>query len=429
MKILVLLLSLLFLGACQSVPKQYIEPNPKDTPVELYQLLNKLQIKLTVDEFSYLKKLVIYQQKKLEASRFVQRSLQRGARYIPYIQTQLKASDLPTEFVYLALIESGFRTSAKSHKGAKGVWQLMPRTAVGLGLPSRHRNNVVKSTKAAIKYLKSRYAVFGNKPLLVAASYNIGEGGVSYRLRNLNNPFKRSFIAIHHKLPKETKDYVPRWLAATLIANKLVNSFHYKNPNTIIITNKQYKINTLLNVIGLTKSEFNRNNPEYKKQRYLKQQNNFIILNNYSGVPNIDGLFLTHENNYSIQKINEKTHSSLEYKKHHTYRKTKYKKKYKYTKIIINRGMTFSHLKEWFGVNKEQLKKYNKNLRYGLISGTKINIPAGKVVIKRYRVKNGDTLGKIANKYKISLAKLKLSNGLKKSYIYIGQKLVLWLPA
>lgn len=439
MKILILL-SLLFLSACQNLKNQHYELNANKemvhksikshstdgiTTINLKLLLAKLGVTSTVPEFTYLQKLVAYEQNKLERNRFVQRSLQRGARYIPYIQTQLKDAGLPSEFVYLALIESGFKTSAKSHKGAKGVWQIMPRTAVGLGLPSSQRNDVVKSTKAAIKYIKSRYAVFGNKPLLVAASYNIGEGGISSRLRKLNDPFARSFIAIHHKLPKETKDYVPRWLAATLIANKLIDSLHYKNPNTIIITNKPYKINSLLKSMGITKNEFNKNNPEYTKHHYLKAQHNFIVLNNYNVTPNIDGLFLTAKSNYTIQTLNENSPTDVEYKKYRSYRKPKAK----YTKIKVNRGMTFSHLQQWFGLSRSQLEKHNSNLKHGLRSGSNINIPSNKLTVKRYKVRSGDTLGKIAQKHKISLSKLKLSNGLKKSRIYIGQKLTIVLPA
>lgn len=433
---LLIIISLLFISACQSIPdKNHVYASSKgvslknesfyktieNSPVTLHSLLYKLKVKLTEREFDYLDKLVTYEQNKLIKNQFVQRAFKRGNRYIPYIQSKLKSSGLPTEFVYLAMIESGFKTSAKSHKGATGVWQLMPRTSIELGLPSNQRHDVVKSTKAAIKYLNSRYAVFGNKALLVAASYNIGEGGVSSRLRRLDNPFNRSFIAIHHKLPKETKDYVPRWLAATLIGNQLTNSPYFKTPKAILIAEKPYKISSLLKSTGIDKSEFYKNNPAFKNKRFLSKTNNFIVLNNVSPTHNIQGLLLTVNSNYSIVRLNESKNSLVEYKKKRKYRKPKFKQHY--TKIKIYRGVTFSHLKQWFGIRRNQLVKYNGNLKYGLQSGTHINIPANIVRVKSYKVRRGDTLGKIAQRYKISLKQLKLTNGLNKSRIYVGQKI------
>lgn len=179
-------------------------------PTRLKGLLKKLNIKLSSSDFNTLRQLVITQQKHLNKNGFVKRSLARGSRYIPYIKHELTQAGVPSEFAYLALVESGFKTSALSNKGAKGVWQLMPITAGELGISASQRSDVAKSTHAAIKYLQHRYLVFGDMPLLVAASYNAGEARVLSRLRRLENPSNRSFVAIHQSLPKETREYVPR---------------------------------------------------------------------------------------------------------------------------------------------------------------------------------------------------------------------------
>jgi membrane-bound lytic murein transglycosylase D len=269
--------------------------------------------------------------------------------------------------------------------------------------------------------------VFGDKTLLVAASYNIGEGGVSSRLRRLSNPFERGFIAIHNRLPKETKDYVPRWLAATLIANKLIQASKYKLPNTVVITHEQYKISTLASMLKMSKRDFYAANPDYNNKNYLNQSYNFIVLNKENNLPQINGFMLSSKNNYNIQQLKENQFGRRLAKINTTI--IKRTSTVKLTKIKITNGLTYSHLKQWFGLNKSQLAKYNRNLKHGLISGNKINIPTSKLKIKHYSVKRGDTLGFIAKKHKISIKKLKLSNGLKKSRIYVGQKLQLWLPS
>ncbi len=452
-----MIVALLLLSACKSLPKQYDVPsgsssasliNPlhklqrgprafESKPTTLKPLLLKLGVVLSDDEFNYLKRLVVYEQNKLEKNGFVDRAIVRGERYIPYIKTELKASGLPTEFVYLAMIESGFKSSAKSHKGATGVWQLMPRTSKGLGLAASQRHDVYLATKAAIKYLKSRYAVFGNKALLVAASYNVGEGGVSARLRKLNNPFERSFIAIHPRLPKETKDYVPRWLAATLIANDLARRSRYDLPTTTVITKEAYKISHLAKALGLTQAQFYRLNPSYKNKRYLYHYHNFIVLDKTISKANIKGFLLLSQNNYKIERLTENRRLAKLDKKKPASRKTKQSKakqkkgfrRTRYVEVKISKGLTYSHLHQWFGLTKAQLKKHNRYLKRGLIAGGKIKIPTSQLRIKHYKVRRGDTLGGIAKRYKMSLKQLKLTNGIKKSRIYPGQKLRLWLPA
>lgn len=148
------------------------------------------------------------------------RWLERSTRYIPYIQTELKRAGLPTDIAYVAMIESGFSSSAVSHAHAMGMWQFIAPTGkrYGLGIDwwIDERRDYEKATRAAIGYMSDLFEQFGSW-YLVAASYNMGEGGVRRLIkRHGTNSFWD--LADRGALPEETRNYVPKMLAAMLIA-------------------------------------------------------------------------------------------------------------------------------------------------------------------------------------------------------------------
>lgn len=146
--------------------------------------------------------------------------LERSSRYVPGIEIELQKAGLPQDLVYLAMIESGFRPDAASHMGAIGLWQFIAATGrhygLNIGWWIDERRDFSKSTKAAIAYMKELNGEF-NSWYLVAASYNMGEGGVR---RLIKRHETNNFWALADKkaLPRETTDYVPKIIAATLIA-------------------------------------------------------------------------------------------------------------------------------------------------------------------------------------------------------------------
>ncbi|MCM2281619.1 MAG: transglycosylase SLT domain-containing protein, partial [Bdellovibrionaceae bacterium] len=109
------------------------------------------------------------------------RWLERSTRYLPYIQSELEAARMPQDLIYVAMIESGFSPGAVSPAHAVGMWQFIRATGNRYGLRTTwwldERRDVYKSTKAAIAYMQDLYKMFGSW-YLVAASYNMGEGGV-----------------------------------------------------------------------------------------------------------------------------------------------------------------------------------------------------------------------------------------------------------
>lgn len=148
------------------------------------------------------------------------RWLERSTRYIPYIHSELKRAGLPTDIAYVAMIESGFSSTAISHANAMGMWQFIAPTGERYGLTVDwwidERRDYEKATKAAIGYMSDLFEQFGSW-YLVAASYNMGEGGVRRLIkRHSTNSFWD--LADRGALPEETRNYVPKMLAAMLIA-------------------------------------------------------------------------------------------------------------------------------------------------------------------------------------------------------------------
>ena len=136
--------------------------------------------------------------------------------------------NIPYEFTSLAVVESYFRKNAYNHySGAKGIWQLMPGTAMHYGLKVNkkidERTDPEKSTEAAAAYLNDLLSLFGyNSFLLAVAAYNSGEGTVNSALKKIENPkLDRNFWYLYKKklLPKETEEYVLKVLAIMVLFN------------------------------------------------------------------------------------------------------------------------------------------------------------------------------------------------------------------
>ena len=144
----------------------------------------------------------------------------RSGRYLPMIQKELSEAGLPLDLAYLAMIESGFNQRAYSRSHAVGLWQFMQGTGRDYSLTiDRYvdeRRDAVKSTSAAVAYLKNLYGEFGDWHLAVAA-YNGGPGTIRRAIkRTKTNDFWK--IAQKKALRLETKRYVPKLIAAIIIA-------------------------------------------------------------------------------------------------------------------------------------------------------------------------------------------------------------------
>lgn len=139
--------------------------------------------------------------------------------YFPLIENELLAADLPIELRALPIIESALQVNAVSRAGAVGLWQFMPSTGKSYGLEVNtlvdERRDPIRSTQAAIRFMKDLYRIFGDWTLAIAA-YNCGPGNVNKAIARSGG---KSFWQIYDYLPRETRGYVPAFIAATYAFN------------------------------------------------------------------------------------------------------------------------------------------------------------------------------------------------------------------
>jgi membrane-bound lytic murein transglycosylase D len=150
--------------------------------------------------------------------------LAQMGRYAKLISAELAAKEMPQDLVYLAMIESGFNPTAYSHAHAAGIWQFVKETGQRYGLDINRavdeRNDPVKSTEAALRYLSDLHERFGSW-YLAAAAYNTGENRIGRIMREETGAERGTdldYYRIWPRLPRDTRDYVPAMIAAGRIA-------------------------------------------------------------------------------------------------------------------------------------------------------------------------------------------------------------------
>lgn len=163
----------------------------------------------------------------------------RAEYYFYYFQLKLKKYGLPEELKYLAIIESDLNPKAVSRVGAKGLWQFMPATGIQYGLFENDDISLffdpIASTDAACRYLRDLNKKFNDWELVLAA-YNCGPGRVSKALEKAE---ANDYWSIRHLLPKETKNYVPSFLAVQYVFNFYKD--HNIKPKRIILEGNEIK--------------------------------------------------------------------------------------------------------------------------------------------------------------------------------------------
>jgi peptidoglycan lytic transglycosylase D len=198
--------------------------------------------------------------------------LLRLSRYRPLVETIFTEFHLPSDLVYLSLVESGFNPYAYSRARATGPWQFMKGTAKLYGLRVDQyvdeRRDPIKSTVAAARYLRDLYDLFGAWPLAMAA-YNAGEGKVS---RALQKAQAESFSEISKTrlIRRETKEYVPRFMAATIIArnpDRYGFSQEAVAPHRFeeVVVDRPIHFRAIANVTGVPYEELRLLNPELRR--------------------------------------------------------------------------------------------------------------------------------------------------------------------
>ena len=192
--------------------------------------------------------------------------------YFPIFENALEAGGLPLELKYLPVIESALNPSAKSYVGAAGLWQFMPATGRLYGLEVNslvdERCDPYKSSVAAVAYLKDLYAIY-NDWMLVIAAYNCGPGNVNKAIRRSGG--KKDYWDIYEYLPRETRGYVPAFIAATYSMHYADEVYHIcpselKLPlaTDTLCVNYRVHLEQISDCLGVHIDELRRLNPQYR---------------------------------------------------------------------------------------------------------------------------------------------------------------------
>jgi membrane-bound lytic murein transglycosylase D len=349
--------------------------------------------------------------------------LSRSGKYIPMMKQILVAKEMPVDLVYLAMIESGFNVRAKSHMGAVGPWQFIESTGKRYGLRIDswvdERMDPEKSTIAAANYLRDLYDMFQSWEL-AAAGYNCGEERVQAAIDRFQ---VYDFWEIsEHTLPKETKDYVPKLMAALIIAKKPeqygFKGIEYQEPKPVekVLVLPQRSLRDIAGVIGINYISLRDFNPSLIREATPPGDSYKI------NVPMGYGKAVAARYNdiSALKMVAVATPSNS------------------ITYYRVRRGDSLGKIARRYGVSVSSMKSANK-IRGSMIRvGQMLAIPGGsrvaysstKGTVQKngsisHRVKRGDSLGRIAANYGSSVSAIKSANGIKGSQIIAGQVLTI----
>lgn len=369
----------------------------------------------------------------------MERYLSRSARYSPLMKDILKKNGLPEDLIYLCLIESGFSSGVRSHAGAVGYWQFVRGTGKTYGLKIDsyvdERRDPVRSTQAAASYLKGLYNLFGSWYLAIAA-YNVGENRVK---REVMTNYTRDFweIARRKQLPRETIDYVPKFIAARMIAKNPAkygfDNVEYLPPfiyDEITVT-QPVSLRKLARALDETYEEIKALNPSYRGESAPLNSQGTLTLRVPEGKLHLAQAEI--QQAYISMKRMVATDDS--WANSSTYK--------------VRKGDTLASIARKHNVPLGTLIAHNEMSRKSVIRvGGTIRIPekSSSNIPQRMRkssakasasvksapnseihvVRTGDTLTQIAKKYNVSIKSLAAANKLSaRAQVNVGRKLVI----
>jgi len=300
--------------------------------------------------------------------------LDRKDTYFPIFEEALKRHGLPEDLKYLSIVESGLNPRAISRVGAVGLWQFMPYTGRHYGLHQDwyidERMDPFEATDAACRYLKDLYKMFKDWELVLAA-YNSGPGNVRKAIRR--SGYKKSFWEVYRYLPRETRSYVPQYSAITYLLNH-TSEHNFIEPS--LVTLPRYDtlyateftdLRILADSLKICDDELRMLNPGIKHLAVPKNTQGVIIRIPSQVIADLDA----NRESYLAAASTTETH---------------------FAKLARNSiGSTYGR---------------------------------DKIV---YRVRSGDVLGTIAQKFNVRISDLRKWNGIRGSMIRSGQRLNIWV--
>lgn len=357
--------------------------------------------------------------------------------YFPIFEKAFKDYNIPQEIKYLTIVESQMDPHAVSRVGATGIWQFMFGTGKAYGLKMDNyvdeRKDPVQASYAAAAYFRDAYEELGDW-LLAIAAYNCGKGNVN---RAIDKAGSRDFWEIRQYLPKETRNYVPAFIAAVYVMN-------YSNKHQIteqacklflktdtMQVNHFVSLSSLAKILNIEDESLFALNPSYKKK----------IINGTSDLPkrlilpklkgaDLAGLYDVLNNNEldsQMKVIQASTDDVRELRKK------------KSTLVVsaavlyhkVTPGQNLNTVAEKYGVEVQDLKVWNALKSKIIVPGQKLKIyTKSRMQLKApasflsYKVKRGDTLSEIAEKFDgATVQSIKRDNNLAKAGLHAGMVL------
>ena len=329
--------------------------------------------------------------------------LQKEQYYMPIFQDILSQYDLPYELAYLPVIESALNPNARSHMGAVGLWQFMPATGKKYGLEINslvdERRDPIKSTHAAAKFMNALYEVFKDWNLVIAA-YNCGPGNVNKAIYRAGG--KRDFWSIYPFLPKETRAYLPLYIAAVYSMNfAAYHGISAKEDPLFVVDSIPADSVLFPELANLTTSEMVPTDTIVTSQRIHLLQ-----------VAEILDIPLPLLRQLNPQYARDIVPGNKEYA----------------ICLPMDKSGAFIENQEQILAHKANELLHNRRTEIDLWQKTSVNGAYTVNGVTYYKIKEGDTLGGIAAKFRVSVKNLKAWNGLTSDMIRAGKTLKILAP-
>lgn len=304
--------------------------------------------------------------------------------YFPIFEDIFEQHDVPQELKYLAVIESALNPKAKSPAGARGIWQFMPSTGKFYGLKINsymdERCDPIKSTHAAAKYLNSLYSIFDDWILAIAA-YNCGPGNIKKAIARSGG--KKNYWEIYPYLPKETRNYVPAFIAAYYVFehHELHNLYPRKvnmpQVDTVMIKKKVH-FKQIAEYLDVPLKQIEDINPQYKADMVpYCEEGSPLYLPTELTTPFLraeDSIYVYKDSLYQNLQP-ERVIATNSYSKIDYSTSTAGKTKVYYT---VKKGDTYSHIAAKYGVSVNAIKTWNHKSNNMLHIGDKLVVYVAK---------------------------------------------------
>ncbi|GGI22803.1 lytic transglycosylase domain-containing protein [Pedobacter mendelii] len=357
--------------------------------------------------------------------------------YFPIFDKALKDYNIPQEIKYLTIVESQMNPQAVSRVGATGIWQFMFGTGKAYGLKMDNfvdeRKDPVQASYAAAAYFRDAFEELGDW-LLAIAAYNCGKGNVT---RAIDKAGSRDFWVIRPYLPKETRNYVPAFIAAVYVMN-------YSNKHQIteqacnlflktdtMQVNHFVSLSALAKVLNVEDESLFALNPSYKKKiiNGTADMPKRLVLPKMKGA-DLAGLYdvLNNEDlDNKMQVIQAHTDDIRELRKRKP--STIVASSVVYHKV--SSGQNLNAVADKYGIEVQDLKVWNNLKTKTIVPGQKLKIYTSKRTVYKapasylsYKVKRGDTLSEIAEKFEgATVQNIKRDNRLARAGLQVGMVL------